>query len=75
MSDSAPTPGSGAGKRFCPPRWLAVLLFLLALFYGISPVDLLPEALLGPIGLADDLGVVGLALMLVIRSFASSQSR
>ncbi len=75
MSSPEPTPDPAANKRFCPPRWLAVLLFLLALFYGISPVDLLPEALLGPIGLVDDLGVVGIALMLVIRSFASTQSR
>lgn len=33
-----------------------------ALAYVLSPVDLLPEALLGPLGLADDVAVVGIAL-------------
>jgi uncharacterized membrane protein YkvA (DUF1232 family) len=35
----------------------AVLVGIAALVYGISPFDLAPEALLGPFGLLDDLGV------------------
>jgi uncharacterized membrane protein YkvA (DUF1232 family) len=35
----------------------AILVGLAALVYGISPFDLAPEALLGPLGLLDDLGV------------------
>lgn len=35
---------------------------LLGIGYVLSPVDLLPEALLGPVGLLDDLLVVGAAL-------------
>ena len=35
---------------------------LLGVGYVLSPIDLLPEALLGPVGLLDDLLVVGAAL-------------
>jgi uncharacterized membrane protein YkvA (DUF1232 family) len=35
----------------------AVLIGIAALVYGISPLDLAPEALLGPLGLLDDAGV------------------
>jgi uncharacterized membrane protein YkvA (DUF1232 family) len=35
---------------------------LLGVGYILSPIDLLPEALLGPIGLVDDLLIVGAAL-------------
>jgi uncharacterized membrane protein YkvA (DUF1232 family) len=35
----------------------AILVGIAALVYGISPFDLAPEALLGPLGLLDDLGV------------------
>lgn len=35
---------------------------LLGVGYVLSPIDLLPEALLGPVGLLDDLFVVGAAL-------------
>lgn len=31
---------------------------ILSLIYIISPIDLIPEALLGPLGILDDLGVV-----------------
>jgi len=39
-----------------PPR--GVLAMVGALFYLALPVDVVPEALLGPIGLIDDTGVV-----------------
>ena len=38
-----------------------------ALIYLVSPIDLLPEAFLGPIGLVDDAGVVGAATFFVYR--------
>lgn len=39
---------------------------LLGLSYIFSPIDLLPEAVLGPIGLIDDLLVVGAALSRIV---------
>jgi hypothetical protein len=38
-----------------------------ALVYLVSPVDVLPEAVLGPFGLIDDVGVVGAVGMFVYR--------
>jgi uncharacterized membrane protein YkvA (DUF1232 family) len=35
----------------------AVLVAAGALIYGISPIDVIPELLTGPFGLADDLAV------------------
>ena len=35
----------------------AVLVAAAALVYGISPVDVIPELLTGPLGFADDLAV------------------
>ena len=53
--------------KFLPPLsgTLAVIA-LIGLGYALSPIDLLPELLLGPIGLLDDLVVVGAALSRVI---------
>ncbi len=63
---------SEEGKAgFRPPRWLAIAALVLALIYGGSPVDALPEALLGPLGLADDAGVLGVALWLLCRAFSA----
>ncbi|MFN3630927.1 MAG: YkvA family protein [Casimicrobiaceae bacterium] len=41
--------------------WKRVVIALLAVFYLLSPLDLLPEALLGPLGWLDDLGVLAWA--------------
>jgi len=35
-----------------------LLILVIMVLYVISPVDLLPEAVLGPIGLIDDLAVI-----------------
>jgi uncharacterized membrane protein YkvA (DUF1232 family) len=35
----------------------AVLVAAAAILYGISPIDVIPELLTGPLGLADDLAV------------------
>ncbi len=39
-----------------PPRGLVAMLG--ALFYLVLPVDVVPEVLLGPLGLVDDAGIV-----------------
>lgn len=39
-----------------PPRGLVAMIG--ALVYLVSPVDVLPEVILGPLGLVDDAGVV-----------------
>jgi uncharacterized membrane protein YkvA (DUF1232 family) len=36
----------------------AVLVAIGALIYGISPIDVIPELLTGPLGFADDFAVV-----------------
>ena len=36
----------------------AVLIGVAAIIYGVSPLDLAPEAILGPLGLLDDAGVL-----------------
>jgi uncharacterized membrane protein YkvA (DUF1232 family) len=36
----------------------SVLIAVAALLYGISPVDVIPELLTGPLGLADDFAVL-----------------
>lgn len=48
--------------RFIKENWF----LLLCLAYIISPIDFIPEALVGPIGLIDDLGVVLLLLIVAI---------
>lgn len=49
-----------------PPRGLLALGT--AAFYLVTPVDVLPEAVLGPLGLADDAGIVGVALLFALRA-------
>jgi uncharacterized membrane protein YkvA (DUF1232 family) len=39
--------------------WAVVVL---CIFYGISPIDILPEAFLGPLGLIDDVVAIGVAI-------------
>jgi uncharacterized membrane protein YkvA (DUF1232 family) len=39
-----------------PPRGIVAMFG--ALFYLVLPIDVLPEALLGPLGLVDDAGLV-----------------
>jgi uncharacterized membrane protein YkvA (DUF1232 family) len=36
----------------------AVLIGIAAIVYGISPFDLAPEMILGPLGLLDDAGIL-----------------
>jgi uncharacterized membrane protein YkvA (DUF1232 family) len=36
----------------------AVLVAIGALVYGVSPIDVIPELITGPLGFADDLAVL-----------------
>nr|PZM99605.1 MAG: hypothetical protein DIU73_01950 [Actinomycetota bacterium] len=38
-----------------------------AAIYAISPIDIISELVLGPLGLADDAGFVAIALALLVR--------
>mmetsp|Transcript_11865 Transcript_11865/g.13410 ORF Transcript_11865/g.13410 Transcript_11865/m.13410 type:complete len:107 (+) Transcript_11865:284-604(+) len=38
-----------------------IIYFVFSLLYLISPIDLLPEAILGVIGLLDDAAIIGVA--------------
>jgi uncharacterized membrane protein YkvA (DUF1232 family) len=51
---------------------------ILGLIYLISPIDIIPEALLGPIGLADDAAVLALLWKLIsseILNFENSKNQ
>jgi uncharacterized membrane protein YkvA (DUF1232 family) len=48
-----------------PPRGLVAMIG--ALVYLASPVDVLPEVLLGPLGLVDDAGVITLVAVWVYK--------
>ena len=52
----------------------AVLVGLGALVYGISPIDIIPELLTGPIGLIDD-GAVWVGAALGIWKLLSGRNR
>lgn len=45
----------------------AVLVGIGALVYGLSPVDIIPELLTGPIGLIDDAAVWGGAIVGIVK--------
>ena len=62
---SEPDSASGPPPAFKPGKFL---MGILCVVYIISPIDLLPELILGPFGLIDDLG----ALFLAIRNFKAS---
>jgi len=49
-------------KIFIKNNWLLIL----SLIYIISPIDFVPEFLLGPLGLIDDLGLVIVLLVIAI---------
>ena len=48
-----------------PPRGLVAMGG--AALYLISPIDLIPEAILGPLGLVDDAGVVAAVVLFVYK--------
>jgi len=47
---------------------------VLSLIYIISPIDFIPEFLIGPLGLVDDLGLIIIMLLFaVINSFKAKK--
>lgn len=60
--------GAQAGAQTLKPKgkFKRLAIIVLTLIYVLSPLDLLPEALLGPIGLLDDLGVLAWAARQVL---------
>ncbi len=53
--------------RFAATTWAAGIA---AAVYTIAPIDVIPEVLLGPLGLTDDLGVWGVFAVLYAREHA-----
>ncbi len=53
----------------------AVLVALGALLYGASPIDVIPELLVGPLGLGDDAVVLVAASVAIYRILKSRRSR
>jgi uncharacterized membrane protein YkvA (DUF1232 family) len=54
-----------------PPRGVAAMFG--ALFYLALPVDVVPEALVGPLGLVDDTGVVAIVAIWVYKLVKARQ--
>ena len=50
--------------RLARTTWIVAIA---SLIYTISPIDLIPELILGPLGYVDDLGLVGIAVSLFVR--------
>jgi uncharacterized membrane protein YkvA (DUF1232 family) len=50
--------------RFAPTTWVAGIA---ALLYAVAPIDLIPELVLGPLGIADDIGVWAVFAVLLTR--------
>jgi len=58
--------------RVAPSTWMAATA---AVVYAVSPIDLIPELVLGPLGFADDLGVWSILGVLVLREHHRWQTR
>ena len=56
-------------NRMTKKNWI-IFGIILCCVYIISPVDLVPEVLLGPLGIIDDAGVLGFMLFLVKQLWA-----
>ncbi|WP_203580086.1 YkvA family protein [Microbacterium hibisci] len=50
--------------RVAPTTWVAAIA---AVVYTFAPIDLIPELVLGPLGLADDAGLWGIFAVLLVR--------
>ena len=53
----------------------AILVAAGALVYGISPVDIIPELLTGPLGLIDDLAIFGTAGLAIYKLLTGREAR
>lgn len=52
----------------------AVMVGVLALIYGISPIDVVPDVLL-PVGLVDDGAVIAIAVGIITRLLSTPKQR
>ncbi|WP_206535695.1 YkvA family protein [Microbacterium sp. 4R-513] len=57
--------------RVAATTWIAAAA---AVVYTLAPIDLIPELVLGPLGLTDDIGVWGILAVLVAREHRRWQS-
>ncbi|MCW4386169.1 DUF1232 domain-containing protein [Salinibacterium sp. SYSU T00001] len=57
--------------RIAPTTWFAAAA---AVIYAISPIDAIPELILGPLGFVDDFGVVAVAGALFTREYRRWQA-
>lgn len=64
---------STRGLSFCNRVWIIVLM-IFAMVYVISPIDLIPELLFGPIGYIDDIGSVIALIMYVVQIYRQDMS-
>ncbi|HKP06737.1 MAG TPA: YkvA family protein [Microbacterium sp.] len=62
----------GGEHRVAPTTWIAATA---AVVYAVSPIDLIPELVLGPLGFTDDLGVWSVLALLLVREHHRWQSR
>ena len=44
---------------------------IILILYLISPIDILPEAILGPIGLIDDVAAIGIYILQLLATFVN----
>lgn len=51
----------------------SILVGLAAIIYGVSPIDFVPEILLGPAGAIDDVGVIIAAAVGIWKMLSGSQ--
>lgn len=51
---------------FSPMNKTKLVKIVLILIYLFSPVDILPEAILGPMGLVDDAAAIGLLIKILL---------
>lgn len=56
-------PRENIGSWWSYAKFTEKLVVIVGILYIVSPVDLIPEALLGPLGLLDDVG----AIVMVVR--------
>lgn len=55
-------------------RALGIVVIAVATIYGLSPIDLVPELVLGPVGLVDDAAVIAAAVGIAVKLFSSSKN-
>ena len=58
--------------RLAPTTWAAAIA---AVVYTFAPIDLIPELVLGPLGVADDIGLWSIFAVLFIREQRRWQAR